>query len=106
MCIGQHLIFMGVLKMDLGDVQNLTNWKAKQLLNNVVLGSLVPFRMNTFYFIYDITNPTLWWDLTFEPANMKEKAIKEVKNSVHTIHLAPSASTSTNPKPSKTARKV
>jgi hypothetical protein len=36
MCTCQHLIFMGVLKIDLGDVQNLTNWKAKQLLNNVV----------------------------------------------------------------------
>ncbi len=36
MCTGQHLIFMGVLKIDLGDVKNLTNWKAKQLLNNVV----------------------------------------------------------------------
>jgi hypothetical protein len=98
---------MGVLKTDLGDVQNLTNWKAKQLLNNVVLGSLAPFHSNTFYFIYGITNPTLWWDLTFESANMKEEAIKEVKFFVHTIHLAPSASTSTNPKPSKkNARKV
>jgi hypothetical protein len=37
---------------------------------------------------------------------MKEKAIQEVKSSVHTIHLAPVASTSTNPKPSKNARKV
>jgi len=30
---------MGVLKIDLGDVKNLTNWKAKQLLNNVVFAS-------------------------------------------------------------------
>jgi hypothetical protein len=37
---------------------------------------------------------------------MKEKAIQEVKSSVHTIHLAPVASTSTNPKPSKNARTV
>ncbi len=39
MCTCQHLIFMGVLKIDLGDVKNLTNWKAKQLLNNVVFAS-------------------------------------------------------------------
>jgi len=39
MCTGQHLIFMGVLKIDLGDAKNLTNWKAKQLLNNVVFAS-------------------------------------------------------------------
>jgi hypothetical protein len=62
--------------------------------------------MNTFYFTYGIVDPTLWWDLTFQSANMKEKDIKEVKNSVHTIHLAPVASTSTNPKLSKNARKV
>jgi hypothetical protein len=57
MCTSQQLIITGVLKMELGDVQNLINWKAKQLLNNVVLGSLAPFHMNTFHFIYGITNP-------------------------------------------------
>jgi hypothetical protein len=60
--------------------------------------------MNTFDFIYGITNPTLWWDLTFEStnkllANMKEKVVKEVENSVHTINPTPTTSTSTNPKP-------
>jgi len=38
-------------------------------LKNVVPGSLAPFQMNTFYFIYGITNLTLWWDLTFESTN-------------------------------------
>jgi hypothetical protein len=67
--------------------------------------------MNTFDFTYGITNPTLWWDLTFEStnkllANMKEKVVKEVEIFIHTIHLAPTTSTSTNPKSSKNARKV
>jgi hypothetical protein len=37
---------------------------------------------------------------------VKEKAIKEVENYVHTIHLVPTTSTSTNPKLSKNAKKV
>jgi hypothetical protein len=66
--------------------------------------------MTTFYFTYGITNPTLWWDLTFESidkllANMKEKVVKEVENFVHTIHLVPTTSTLTNPKLSKNAKK-
>jgi hypothetical protein len=40
---------MQTLKVDGGDVENLTNWKAKQLLKNVVLGTLVPFQMNMLY---------------------------------------------------------
>jgi len=35
---------METLKVDGGDVENLTNWKAKQLLKNVILGTLVPFQ--------------------------------------------------------------
>ncbi len=66
---------------------------------------MAPFQMNTFYFTYGIVDPTLWWDLTFQSANMKEKDIKEVKNSVHTIHLAPVASTSTKPKAIKKCKK-
>jgi hypothetical protein len=37
---------------------------------------------------------------------MKEKVVKEVENSIHTIHPTPITSTSTNPKPSKNEKKV
>jgi hypothetical protein len=46
---------METLKVDGGDVENLTNWKAKQLLKNVILGTLLPFQMNMLYFMYGIT---------------------------------------------------
>ncbi len=80
-------------------------------MKNAIPKSLAPFQMNTFYFTYGITNPTLWWDLMFQStnkllANMKEKVVKEVENSIHTIHPTPITSTSTNPKPSKNEKKV
>jgi hypothetical protein len=34
---------MEALKVDNGDVENLTNWKPKQLLKNVVPRILAPF---------------------------------------------------------------
>jgi hypothetical protein len=48
---------MEVLKVGGGYVDNLHEWKAKHLLKNTILGSLVPFQMNMFYFTYGITDP-------------------------------------------------
>jgi len=105
MCTGQHLIFMGVLKIDLGDVKNLTNWKAKQLLNNVVFVSGTFSDEHILFHLWHCrSNTMVGLDISIS-YNMKEKDIKEVKNSVHTIHLAPVASTSTKPKAIKKCKK-
>jgi hypothetical protein len=102
---------METLKVDGGDVENLTNWKVKQLLKNVVLGTLVPFQMNMLYFMYGITNPSLWWDLTYESTSklltsMKDEATKQLESDEKIIQPTAVVSTSTNPKLSKNARKV
>jgi hypothetical protein len=46
----QYLILLEFLKVDGGDVENLTNWKAKQLLKNAVFGTPAPFQMNMLYY--------------------------------------------------------
>jgi hypothetical protein len=48
---------MEVLKVGGGDVDNLHEWKAKHLLKNTILSSLLPFQMNIFYCTYGIINP-------------------------------------------------
>jgi hypothetical protein len=71
----------------------------------------MPFQMNMLYFMYGITNPSLWWDLAYESTSnlltsMKDEATKQSKSDEKIVQLFASAFTSTNPKPSKNARKV
>jgi hypothetical protein len=40
--------------------------ESKTTLENAVPGTFVPFQMNMLYFMFGITNPSLWWDLTYE----------------------------------------
>jgi len=71
----------------------------------------MPFQMNMLYFMYGITNPSLWWDLAYESTSnlltsMKDEATKQSKSDEKIVQLFASGFTSTNPKPSKNARKV
>jgi hypothetical protein len=57
--------------------------------------------------MYGITNPSLWWDLTYESTSklltsMKDEATKQSENDEKIVQPPPvGASTSTNPKLSK-----
>jgi hypothetical protein len=58
-----------------------------------------------------ITDASLWWDLTYESTNklltsMKDEATKQSKSDEKIVQPFTNAFTSTNPKPSKNARKV
>jgi len=61
--------------------------------------------------MYGITNPSLWWDLTYESTSklltsMKDEATKQLESDEKIVQPLAAVSTSTNPKLSKNARKV
>jgi hypothetical protein len=80
-------------------------------LKNVVLGTLVPFQMNMLYFIYGITNPSLWWDLTYESTSklltsMKNEVTKQLESDEKSFYLLQLFLHQQTPNRQKNARKV
>jgi len=48
---------------------NLTNWKVKEMLKEVVTGELAPFQMYKFYLDFEIVDTNMWSHLLFEQAS-------------------------------------
>jgi hypothetical protein len=55
---------------------NLTNWKVKKMLKQVITKDIAPFRMYKFYSNFEIMDTKVWLDLSFEQAsNLKEHMV-------------------------------
>jgi hypothetical protein len=81
---------MEVLKVGGGYVDNLHDWKAKHLLKNTILGSLVPFQMNMFYFTYGIIDPNLFLPCfkdVLKHSNISEHISKHESPSTHVCNM-------------------
>jgi len=74
---------METFEMDVGDVKNIINSKAKNLLRNVKPNNLAFFQMNLLYFTYGIHIDAPPNSLKDSNANPKVKITEEKKIGVH-----------------------
>jgi hypothetical protein len=59
-----------VFRLDYVDIDdNLTNWKAKKMLKEVVTKDLAPFQMYKFYSDFEIVDTNMWSNLSFEQSS-------------------------------------
>jgi len=57
----------GLKYVDIED--NFTNWKAKKMLKEMVIGDLATFEMYKFSSDFKIVDMNMWLDLSFEQAS-------------------------------------
>ncbi len=83
-CYARYMkVMLEVFELKYVDIENnLTNWKAKNMLKEVVIGDLTTFEMYKFSLDFKILDMNMWLDLSFEQASnlIKHMASNNIHN--------------------------